>query len=53
MRLRYFQTYDKQGRESEVTLQYWNKYAEEWMEVNLIRVREQDEYDAMNDKNLC
>lgn len=51
MKLRYFQTYDNAGVDSEVELQYWDADAYMWMPVNLIRVQEDQQfmYDAESD----
>lgn len=39
-RIRWFQTYDEHGADSENTLQYWDEDAELWLDVNHFRVRE-------------
>lgn len=39
-KLRWFQTYDEHGLDSEKVLEYWDDELECWMEVNLIRVAE-------------
>ena len=38
MGLRWFQTYDKNGLNSEITLQYWDKDYEEWIDVPFVRI---------------
>ncbi len=46
MKLRYFQTYDHNGVDSQIELQYWDKIREEWCDVPHVRVRydEEDKY---------
>ena len=50
MRLRYFQTFDKNGVDSPVSLQYWDKDVERWESVEFVRVRESEEEDEMTNK---
>ena len=52
-RLRYFQTYDKNGLDSEVSLQYWDNDIEEWLDVGFVRVSEKDEDEYRYDKYQC
>lgn len=51
-KLRYFQTYDEFGVDSDKELQYWDEEYECWMPVNLIRVWEDREFD-FNTKDDC
>jgi len=51
MKLRYFQTYDQNGVDSEVELQYWDKDSERWEPIYLVRVRENLEEEYMTDPN--
>lgn len=43
MELRWYQTYDQYGLNSEATLQVWNHVAREWEDVPFVREREEDE----------
>jgi hypothetical protein len=53
MKLRYFQYYDKNGKDSELELQYFDEEANKWKPVNFIRVFYLDVPDAMYDEDLC
>lgn len=44
MRLRYFQTYDANGVDNELCLQFWDADAQEWVDINTIRVSEKDAF---------
>jgi len=51
VKLRYFQTYDSNGVDSEVQLQYWDEDYQRWEPVNLVRVRESLEEEYMTDES--
>lgn len=44
-RLRWFQTYNNFGYDSEMVLQVWDEYMEDWVDINTIRVNERDEHE--------
>ncbi len=49
MRLRWFQTYNKDGLDSAAELQYWDKDYERWEALDFVRVREsEEEYEMTN-----
>ena len=50
MRLRWFQTYDKNGVDSEKTLQYWDKDVEKWKDVLFVRRKKAEEEESLNDE---
>ena len=43
MNFRWYQTYDENGVDSEITLQVWNHVCREWEDVPSVREREKDE----------
>ena len=43
MQIRWFQTYDEYGLNSEKTLQYWDSDMERWLDVPFIRCRISEE----------
>jgi len=51
MKIRWFQTYDKNGDESEKILQYWDKLLGRWEEVGFVRCEEglEEEYNHNQD----
>ncbi len=51
MKLRYFQTYNKDGLDSLVRLQYWDKEYDCWSDVEYVRCREVDEEDYLNEED--
>jgi len=53
MRLRFLQTYDDCGVDSERTLQYWNNNHGYWEDIEFVRCHEDDErvYDPPFDWN--
>lgn len=51
MKLRWFQTFDEFGVDSEKELQYWNEEIELWMTINLIEVPESSKYSAMRNEH--
>ena len=48
MKLRFFQTYNKNGMDSAKTLQYLDEDDNRWLDVDFVRVRESEE-----EKYLC
>jgi hypothetical protein len=42
MKLRWYQTYDRDGRESEPTLQFRENALDEWEDVDFVRERDPD-----------
>ncbi|KKN39834.1 hypothetical protein LCGC14_0739460 [marine sediment metagenome] len=49
IKLRWYQTYDKNGVNSEVTLQYRDEKENEWEDVLFIREREEKYEEEPND----
>ena len=47
MKLRYLQTYDKNGVQSEPELQYWDKEGNWWEPVPFVKVKETLEQEYM------
>ena len=43
MELRWYQTYDKNGVDSEMSLQFRHEYGTEWENVEFVREREDNE----------
>jgi hypothetical protein len=49
MKLRYFQSYDQNGLNSEVALQYWDTEIKKWVDVPFVRVSVLEESEAHSD----
>ena len=47
MMLRWFQTYDEHGVNSEIELQYWNEEYKQWANVPFLRVKYCDSFDRL------
>lgn len=47
-RLRFYQTYDKYGKDSEIELQYQEDDSDEWEAVEFVRVKKKDEAENEN-----
>jgi hypothetical protein len=52
-KLRYFQVYDENGRDSPTYLQYWDEEEKIWADVPFIRTSVRNEEEYMHDKNAC
>jgi len=50
MKLRYFQVYDKNGRNSPYLLHYWDEKEGTWMPIEYVRVSYKDEDGAMKNE---
>lgn len=50
MKLRFLQTYDTNGVNSEPELQYWDEEEEIWTDVGFIRINERDLDEVLNDE---
>ena len=53
MKLRYFQTYDKNGVDSSIQLQFWNKEDLKWEDVPFVRCSDKEEMVALYNENYC
>ena len=51
MKLRWFQTYNKNGLDSQVALQYWNKEDGEWLDIPFVRISEDREDEYLHDED--
>ena len=51
MKLRWFQTYNKNGLDSQATLQYWSKEDGEWLGIPFVRIREDREDEYLHDED--
>lgn len=52
MKLRFFQTYNEYGANSEITLQYWDEDCKRWINVPFVRVSEEYEEEALTHKGI-
>ena len=50
MQLRWFQTYNKNGLDSQKELQYWDEDVDRWDAVDFVRVKESEEECEMTRK---